>query len=294
MSLADRDYFEAHVQSDIGSFVGEVLMPRLGDGQPFFSLSRRRQSLNGEFNGVIETSVSPHDFQNFYARMSSSGTNFALIRATDFRRDAPVSEIPTASGKAALRQTIVSAPDRKIHRRRPARRHQTPDRYRKLAGCPVTARGIETSVVRAEWLSMAVHLIFDTATAFLFSITALTTAYAPSLRRSKRREDAEDALRHAENGSVGQLTAASPTVQQSPHRHHQQSDTPSQRESETLKAGKTPRVRQERDGAAGRRQHRGSPSRGAAARSKPLKADRLVGHGGLVRQSLGETIKSRW
>src|SRR3984957_7140018 len=39
MNLTDRDYFRAHVQSDIGSFVGEVLMPRLGDGPPFFSLS---------------------------------------------------------------------------------------------------------------------------------------------------------------------------------------------------------------------------------------------------------------
>src|ERR1700722_12198988 len=39
LSLADRDYFQAHVRSDIGSFVGEVLMPRLGDGPPFFSLS---------------------------------------------------------------------------------------------------------------------------------------------------------------------------------------------------------------------------------------------------------------
>ena len=34
MSLADRDYFQAHLARDIGSFVGEVLMPRLGDSEP--------------------------------------------------------------------------------------------------------------------------------------------------------------------------------------------------------------------------------------------------------------------
>jgi two-component system NtrC family sensor kinase len=115
MSLADRDYFVAHVQRDVGSFVGEVLMPRLGDGPPFFSLSRRRQSSNGEFNGVIETSVSPHDFQNFYARMSSSGTDyFALIRSDGFfLARYPVSgEIPERLGeRAALRKAIVNSPD---------------------------------------------------------------------------------------------------------------------------------------------------------------------------------------
>jgi two-component system NtrC family sensor kinase len=65
LNVADRDYFQVHFASDVGSYVGEILMPRLGDGQPFFSLSRRRQPLNGEFNGVIETSVLPEDFQNF-------------------------------------------------------------------------------------------------------------------------------------------------------------------------------------------------------------------------------------
>jgi two-component system, NtrC family, sensor kinase len=216
LNVADRDYFQAHLASDVGSHVGEILMPRLGDGSPFFSLSRRRRSLNGEFNGVIETSVLPEDFQKFYARMSSSGTNYyALIRSDGFfLARYPVSgEIPDRLGeKAALRQAIVSSPEAGkytvvaqldgIERR---------IGYRKLVGYPVyLLAGVETSVVRAEWLwGMAVHLIFGIpATAFLFGITALSLQRTRRLyAESKRREQAEDALRHAQKmEAIGQLT----------------------------------------------------------------------------------------
>ncbi len=65
-------------------------------------------------------------------------------------------------------------------------------------------------MVRAEWLSgMAMHLIFGIpATAFLFGITALTLQRTRRLyAESKRREDAEDALRHAQKmEAIGQLT----------------------------------------------------------------------------------------
>jgi two-component system NtrC family sensor kinase len=123
MNLAHRYYFQAHVQSDIGSFVGEVLAPRLGDGEPFFSLSRRRQSLNGEFNGVIETSVSPQDFQNFYARMSSNGTNYyALIRSDGFF----LAHYPRKRMRFTTRK---NGSDRPAHRRRRPRFQQPPHRH---------------------------------------------------------------------------------------------------------------------------------------------------------------------
>jgi len=216
LSLADRDYFRAHLAGEIGSYVGEVLMPRLGDGSPFFSLSRRRQSSIGKFNGVIETSVSPQDFQNFYARMSSSGTNYyALIRSDGFfLARYPVSgEIPDRLGeKAALRQAIVRSPE--TGKYTVVAQLDGVERrigYRKLIGYPVyLLAGIETSAVRAEWLSgMAGHLIFGIpATAFLFGITALSLQRTRRLyAESKRREQAEDALRHGQRmEAIGQLT----------------------------------------------------------------------------------------
>ena len=309
MSLADRDYFQAHLASDIGSFVGEVLMPRLGDGEPFFSLSRRRRSLNGEFNGVIETSASPQDFQNFYARMSSGGTDyFALIRSDGFfLARYPVSgEIPDRLGeKAALRQAIVSAPESGkytvvaqldgIERR---------IGYRKLVGYPVyLLAGVETSVVRAEWQSgMAVHLIFGIpATAFLFGITALTLQRTRRLyTESKRREEAEEALRHAQKmEAIGQLTGGVA---------HDFNNlltviignldiAQRQLKSETLKAGSklegfVKNAMQGARRAASLTSRLLAFSRRQPLDPKPLKADRLVrGMEDLIRQSLGAAIE---
>ena len=308
MSLADRDYFQAHVRSDIGSFVGEVLAPRLGDGQPFFSLSRRRRSSSGEFNGVIETSMSPQDFQNFYARMSSNGTNYyALIRSDGFflARYPLSAEVPDRLGKnASLRQAIVGSPESGkytvvaqldgIERR---------IGYRKLIGYPVyVLAGIETSVVRAEWLSgMAMHLIFGIpATAFLFGITALTLQRTRRLyAESDRREQAEDALRHAQKmEAIGQLTGGVA---------HDFNNlltviignldiAQRQLKSETLKAGSKlegfiKNAMQGARRAASLTSRLLAFSRRQPLDPKPLRADRLVrGMEDLIRQSLGETI----
>jgi two-component system NtrC family sensor kinase len=148
--------------------------------------------------------------------MSSSGTDYyALIRSDGFfLARYPVSgEIPDRLGeKAALRQVIGTSPETGkytvvaqldgIERR---------IGYRKLAGYPIyLLAGIETSLVRAEWLwGLAAHLVFGIpATAFLFGITALSLQRTRRLyAESERREQAEEALRHAQKmEAIGQLT----------------------------------------------------------------------------------------
>src|SRR4051812_40791683 len=54
--FSDRDYFAAHVEKDIGTYVGKVLRPRAPyGGAPFFGVSRRRLSDDGTaFAGVIQ------------------------------------------------------------------------------------------------------------------------------------------------------------------------------------------------------------------------------------------------
>jgi two-component system, NtrC family, sensor kinase len=309
LNVADRDYFQVHLANDVGSYVGEILMPRLGDGQPFFSLSRRRRSLNGEFNGVIETSVLPEDFQNFYARMSSSGTDYyALIRSDGFflARYPVRGEIPDRLGeRAALRQAIVSSPETGkytvvaqldgIERR---------IGYRKLVGYPVyLLAGVETSLVRAEWLwGMGTHLIFGIpATAFLFGITALSLQRTRRLyAESKRREQAEDALRHAQKmEAIGQLTGGVA---------HDFNNlltviignldiAQRQFKSEALKAeakleGFIKNAMQGARRAASLTSRLLAFSRRQPLDPKPLRADRLVrGMEDLIRQSLGEAIE---
>jgi two-component system, NtrC family, sensor kinase len=82
IDFSDRDYFRAHIDRDVGTFIGEVLRPRAPyGGAPFFGISRRRVSSDGSFAGVIQASVLPEYFEGFYARIGKSpGSYFSLIR----------------------------------------------------------------------------------------------------------------------------------------------------------------------------------------------------------------------
>src|SRR3954467_12267461 len=82
IEFSDRDYFNAHINRDIGIYIGEVLRPRPPyGGAPFFGISRRRSSADGNFNGVIQASILPEYFSGFYAKISrETGSYASLIR----------------------------------------------------------------------------------------------------------------------------------------------------------------------------------------------------------------------
>ena len=82
IDFSDRDYFKAHIDRDIGIYVGEVLRPRPPyGGAPFFGVSRRRSSPDRSFNGVIQASILPEYFSGFYAKIGSEAGSYAsLIR----------------------------------------------------------------------------------------------------------------------------------------------------------------------------------------------------------------------
>ncbi len=64
----ERSFFTAQMAGDAGTYVSEVLTPRLtGLSTPFFVLSRRRPSADGKFNGVVAVAVLPQYFEEFYA-----------------------------------------------------------------------------------------------------------------------------------------------------------------------------------------------------------------------------------
>src|SRR6185312_8463885 len=63
----ERSFYSAHIAGDVGTFVSEVVAPRLAEfGAPFFVLSRPRPSDHGAFNGVIAVAVLPQYFAEFY------------------------------------------------------------------------------------------------------------------------------------------------------------------------------------------------------------------------------------
>ena len=216
IDFSDRDYFKAHIAGDIGIFIGDALAPRAPyGGAAFFGVSRRRQSDDGSFAGVIQASVLPEYFENFYARIGRDPGSFFALGLTDgtvlarfpvldrevrLDRNGPVGQQIAAHPKAGL--VTVTSPADGIERRLG---------YQRLAEYPIyVSAGLETSAIRSRWLAtMSQHLIFGLpATALLFLILALALRRTRRLHAeaSKRRE-AEEALKHGQRlEALGQLT----------------------------------------------------------------------------------------
>jgi two-component system NtrC family sensor kinase len=215
--LSDRSYFRAHLEGDIGTYVSEVLSPRLpGMGTYFFTLSRRRSLAGGEFNGVVSVAVLPAYFEQFYARIGrSAGSYYAMVRdngAFLARYPAQTDRTERLTSQSGLFRSIAQNPERSIY----SARSQTDNierrfGYRKLAGFPIYAlAGTESSAIQAEWLGVArSYLVFGLpATLFLFAILGLALKRTQRLyAEAERREVAESALRQSQRlEALGQLT----------------------------------------------------------------------------------------
>ena len=216
IDFSDRDYFRSHVAADIGTYIGEALKPRPPyQGAPFFGVSRRRSNENGSFAGVIQASVFPEYFENYYARIGREpGSFFALGRADGIvlaRFPTTDSEIRLEHGGSIWKMiaanpvtglvTVTSQADG-IERRLG---------YRRLAEYPIyVSAGLEASAIRDRWFStMSQHLIFGApATALLFFLLALALRRTRNLYfEAERRQQAEDALKHSQRlEALGQLT----------------------------------------------------------------------------------------
>jgi two-component system, NtrC family, sensor kinase len=217
-NASDRDFFSVQVAGHAGTYVSDVISPRLTNfGAPFFVLSRRRPAVDGAFNGIAAVAVLPQYFEEFYALIGRSpGSLYALLRADGrFLAHYP----PLADGQrilepgSDLQRAIVQGRERVIS----TILHSAPDGaeqrvgFRKLEGFPVSAvAGIDASAIRAEWLAtMASHLVFGLpATFFLLLIIGIALQRTRRLHsEAERRESAEQALRQAQRlEAIGQLT----------------------------------------------------------------------------------------
>ncbi len=215
-TFADRDYFYAHVDQAIGTYIGATLSPRQPyQGARFFGVSRRRQSDDGNFTGVIQASVLPEYFESFYARIGvDPGSFFAMGRTDgvllahyprldhDFQLDpnGPVGRSIAAHPDHGF--MTIAWPSDGIERR---------IGYRRVAEYPIyVSAGLETSAIRARWLStMSQHLVFGlpaTALLFILLVFAFRRTQHLQLEAAKRRE-AEEALKHSQRlEALGQLT----------------------------------------------------------------------------------------
>ncbi|MGY3449205.1 ATP-binding protein [Bradyrhizobium sp. USDA 4353] len=213
MSFADRDYFSAHVKNSIGTFIGATLIPRTPyQGAAFFSISRRRQSDDGSFTGVVQASVLPDYFEHFYARIGRApGSSFALRRFDGLT----LARFPVAERSAgpALNDIPASAADTEqlVTEISPIDGTERRVGYQRLAGYPVyVSAGMDTATIRNRWLStMGRHLIFGIpATALLIVFLALAKRRTEHFYvEAARRLEAENARKHGQRmEALGQLT----------------------------------------------------------------------------------------
>lgn len=216
LSFADRDYFYAHIDQNIGTFIGRALTPRPPyQGARFFGVSRRRDSDDGSFIGVIQASVLPEYFESFYARIGSDAGSFFAMGRTDGvllahfpRLDRDISLDPTGpvGREIAARPEhgliTVAWPSDGIERR---------IGYRRVAEYPIyVSAGLETSAIQARWFAtIGQHLVFGIpATALLFLLLALALRRTQHLQaEAAKRREAEEALKHSQRlEALGQLT----------------------------------------------------------------------------------------
>jgi two-component system NtrC family sensor kinase len=214
IDFSDRDYFKAHVDRDIGIYVGEVLRPRPPyGGAPFFGVSRRRSSPDGGFNGVIQASILPEYFSGFYARIGREAGSYASLIREDglILARYPSHDITALLPNGELLKAIRANPEGALLLTSKLDNVERKVAYRKVSGFPVfVVAGLETPAIRAQWLSqMSNHLIFGLpATAALIAIVLLALKRTRRFyEEATRRQVAENALKQSQRlEALGQLT----------------------------------------------------------------------------------------
>jgi signal transduction histidine kinase/ActR/RegA family two-component response regulator len=84
INLADRDYFQAHVQNPrLGYFISDPVRNK-GNGKWVFYISRRLEDAHGTFIGLTLVGISVDVFTDFYSRFGSNlgeGASVSLLRS---------------------------------------------------------------------------------------------------------------------------------------------------------------------------------------------------------------------
>jgi signal transduction histidine kinase len=214
-SFADRDFFQAHVDGDVGVYYGQVYESRF-NAQPFFTVSRRLVR-DGEFIGVLEISVLPSNFFRFFATLAyAENQQLAIIRNDGLI----LARYPVAPPDAPDRLDEHSGFRRTIAQSALGGMYTTTSQVDHIE-CRYVARrfgattlyltsGIALSTIWSElaW-GMAEHLVYGVPVTLILFFTLFAV-----LRRTERlyaeidrRAVAEEALRQSQKlDAIGHLT----------------------------------------------------------------------------------------
>ena len=215
-SLADRDYFAAHRDRDIGTYLGPVLVPKPQfGGLPFFSMSCRRRSADGRFAGVIQASILPDYFEQFYRQIGFEEGAIVILALADgsILASSPTFPVNTKlSPGGEIGVQLARAPDiGVVTLKLPFDGVERRLAYQKLASFPVyVAAGLSTEAIHARWrreftgflMIVAPGAILLVLLLWLF-LRATKRIYAEAASRAR----AETALRENQRiEALGQLT----------------------------------------------------------------------------------------
>jgi two-component system NtrC family sensor kinase len=214
LGIADRDFFQAQVERDAGTFIGRVVKPKVRP-DPLFGVTQRRALANGEFIGVTVVFVVPKIFSEFYQRLArDGGGSFSLVKADGTilaRYPPPPGNIARFGPNSGFMRNVTAQPEGGIINAVSVDGIERRIGYRKLAYTDLyVSDGMPLEAIRTEWLyTIGAHLIFGIpATLLLITLVLLTMRRTQEFyAEAERRDLAEQALRQAQKmEAVGQLT----------------------------------------------------------------------------------------
>ncbi len=221
--FSDRAYFRALRDTRAEWYVTDVLTSR-STGEPFFDIARTRKRSGGEFAGVVNVSLWPEYFTQFYQRLANDEPGLAV---TLLREDgAIIARWPEQKGLAArlgdqsvmLAQMRAGANQGRVLSVSSVDGREQFGTFARSGGYPLyVAASLERDFMLSGWYANTAVLAGITFPAALmlawFALLAMRrgalerAAQEKLLRESEFRAQAEEALRHSQKlEALGRLT----------------------------------------------------------------------------------------
>lgn len=213
--VADRDYFQAQVERDAGTYVSATSRSRVRQ-EDFFGVSRRRSVRDGQFNGIIMISITPKVFAEFYRQLAGdTAASFTLSKSDGAilaRYPMPAGDVTHFRPDSGFMLSVVDHPEGGFV----TTSYSVDDLQRRFAYLKIgyadlyLSDGLPIDSILYGWMrTMASHLVFGIpATLVLFTLVLLAMRGTRALyAEAERRDMAEQALRQSQKmEAVGQLT----------------------------------------------------------------------------------------